>query len=57
MNNNYVPKPYYVVQNEDHVVTRYLFIYNSLSLAHRTNSDVKAADLQLPQTEYSVLLR
>lgn len=44
---NYKANPYYVVPNEDHVVTRYLFVYSSGS-----SYNVKATSIQIPQTEY-----
>eukprot|EP01126_Amoeba_proteus_P011799 TRINITY_DN14816_c1_g1_i2.p1 TRINITY_DN14816_c1_g1~~TRINITY_DN14816_c1_g1_i2.p1 ORF type:complete len:148 (-),score=25.90 TRINITY_DN14816_c1_g1_i2:100-543(-) len=44
----YVPNPYYVIPNEDHVVTRYLFVYNSSNI-HLSNL---AANLIIPNTNY-----
>jgi len=49
INAGYVASPYYVVPVEDHVVTRYLLVYNA-SNYHQHNV---ATSLKLPQTRYS----
>lgn len=44
----YKANPYYVVPNEDHVVTRYFFIYNSTNV----HSAVNASSAKPPKTDY-----
>jgi len=44
----YNANPYYVVPNEEHVVTRYLFLYNS----RNTPQTVYAANVKLPSIEF-----
>jgi hypothetical protein len=48
----YTANPYYVVPVEDHVVTRYLLVFNS-SNGHQHNV---ARQLTLPQTRYSTFM-
>eukprot|EP01127_Copromyxa_protea_P014223 TRINITY_DN3918_c0_g1_i2.p1 TRINITY_DN3918_c0_g1~~TRINITY_DN3918_c0_g1_i2.p1 ORF type:complete len:560 (-),score=88.31 TRINITY_DN3918_c0_g1_i2:72-1751(-) len=48
INNNYIPNPYYVVANEDHIVTRYIFVYNAAN-THVSNT---ASTLVIPSTNY-----
>jgi poly [ADP-ribose] polymerase 6/8 len=46
--NGYKANPYYVVPNEDHVTTRYLFVFNSKN-AHRYQV---AHNLKIPEADY-----
>lgn len=48
INAGYKANPYYVVANEDHVVTRYLFLFNNKN----THKNVLSASITLPQIEY-----
>lgn len=52
INAGYSANPYYVVPVEDHVVTRYLLVYNA-SNSHQHNT---AAQLRLPQTRYTAFM-
>lgn len=53
INAGYTAQPYYVVPVDNHVVTRYLFIYNPQNRHHTT----KATEIQLPQTGYDQLFK
>lgn len=48
VNAGYKANPYYVVPNEDHVATRYLFVFNHKHPHRQT----QASSLTPPQTEY-----
>jgi hypothetical protein len=48
INAGYRANPYYVVPNEDHVVTRYFFIYNSANYHQAAD----AASIKPPKTDY-----
>lgn len=39
VNAGYVPKPYYVIPNEDHVVTRYLLVFNTNNKCNNVIAD------------------
>jgi len=53
INANYQANPYYVIPNEDHIVTRYLFVYNP-SNTHVANT---AASLVIPTSPYTRYLQ
>jgi len=44
----YKANPYFVVPNEDHVVTRFLLLYNSKN----SHQNVKAATIKFPALEF-----
>jgi len=46
----YTANPYYVIKEEDHVVTRYLMVFNSGDHACAKGCD--ADNLQIPKTHY-----
>jgi len=46
--NGYTANPYYVVPNEEHVVTRYLFLYHSNSAP----TTVYASSIKIPSLEF-----
>jgi len=46
--NGYKANPYYVVPNEDHVATRYLFVFNSKNI-HKAQ---QAASIKIPEADY-----
>ena len=48
VNANYKANPYYVIPNEDHVITRYLFLFNN----RNTHRNVLATSITIPQLEY-----
>jgi poly [ADP-ribose] polymerase 6/8 len=48
INAGYKANPYYVVANEDHVITRYLFLFNN----RNTHRNVLNTSVNIPQLEY-----
>uniref|UniRef100_A0A6B2L8T5 Poly [ADP-ribose] polymerase n=1 Tax=Arcella intermedia TaxID=1963864 RepID=A0A6B2L8T5_9EUKA len=49
----YKANPYYVIPNEDHVATRYLFLYNSKNICKKQD----ASSLKIPESDYSKIQR
>lgn len=52
INAGYTANPYYVIPNEDHVVTRYLLVFNG----GNSHQHTVASQLKLPQTRYTAFM-